>query len=140
MRMIRIALMTAAIGLFRALPVLAAASPVSLGENTLHCAESGAVGFRWDIQGNVAQGAFQKESFTVQVVSETERIIQWPGMPLLHYNCTKSTGGYHCSAEGGDIEFPIIFGKDGFTRAFLYGPPVGGDPNIYVSYGVCLKK
>ena len=75
----------------------------------------------------------------MQVVSETERIIQWPGMPLLHYNCTKSTGGYHCSAEGGDIEFPIIFGKDGFTRAFLYGPPVGGDPNIYVSYGVCLK-
>jgi hypothetical protein len=109
-------------------------------EILLVCEEESTVGFRWDEQGKVSDGKFLAKSFTVQVLSDVERRIHWAGMPGVHYQCRPSEGGIHCRESDGAVDLPIIFGKDGFTRAFLYCPPAGGDPNIYISYGTCIGQ
>jgi len=121
-------------------PAFAAVPAAVAPDVMLVCQETGTVGFRWDEQGNVDNGLFQVETFTVRILSEGEREIQWGGMPSILYQCTPEPGGLHCHETDGAQDFPIIFGKDGFTRAFLDGPPTGGDPNIYISYGTCINK
>jgi hypothetical protein len=34
---------------------------------------------------------------------------------------------------------PWFFLGDAYTRAYLFGGPVGGDNNIVVAYGICTK-
>jgi hypothetical protein len=114
-------------------------------EEVLYCTDTDANGFYWDEQLNVKRGPFQLERFTVKVISETKRVIRWQGDNFdSEYSCSTHVIFLHCVgivAGSADVVRPIIFGKSGYTRAFLFGPLLGGpaDSNIWIAYGTCTK-
>jgi hypothetical protein len=116
------------------------ASP-AWAEEILYCSDTVANGFRWDQDEKVKRDGFKPERFTVKVISETKRVISENGHEI-GYSCEKKKGGDYCYRINRNSMAPIIFGTKGFTRAYLFGTPLGGedvDPNIYVAYGTCTK-
>ena len=102
----------------------------------LYCVDEGATGFKWDDDGNVRSTLFIERRFTVRVVSETEVMIAWSdGRAAEELTCTR-----YWNLNCGPPARPIIFGPKGYRRAYLFGRPLGGGPDILVAYGTCTKS
>jgi hypothetical protein len=118
-------------------------------EQILYCTDTAGTGFTWfgnNQQGR--QGKFVEERYTVKVLSESERMItRMVGDTAGVVERTTCHQPYPrekpevvvCANESGTTPW-VFHGITTYTRAFLFGPPAGGgDPNIWISYGVCTK-
>ena len=107
-------------------------------EEVLYCIDTESTGFKWDKQGNAWRTGFKPGRFTVKVISETKRMISLEENAV-PYNCRAILGIDFCTRATGVVFDPINFKGNSYTRAHLFGTPIGGDPNITVSYGTCTK-
>ncbi len=118
------------------------ARPALAEERVLYCTETGSQGFFWEEgKTEVQAGNFKLDRYTVKVLSEKVRTShrsqdEW----TFTFNCTVPGGGGFtgllvCNAVTGPIQW--VFRGNNFVRAYSYGPPVGGDNNIRISYGTC---
>jgi hypothetical protein len=122
-----------------------AVSPV-LAQQVLYCVDTAATGFRWDKDGKVRQATFENDRFTVQVLSDNERIITPMTGEIAgkskRYTCTRPYSGVQerLVCDDGYDDEPWVFFRNTYTHAFTSGPPAGGtDVNIFVTYGTCTK-
>jgi hypothetical protein len=125
---------------FGAILLCLAASQALADEKVLYCTDTTALGIKWDDTGNASPARFLSNRYSIKIISSSERVItELAGgsadVPE-RFECKRS---HHqvisCSDESGLEAW--AFSDNKYTRAFLYGTPVGGDPNIVVAYGVC---
>ncbi len=114
------------------------------GEEVLYCTETDANGFYWDKGATEGKRTgFKPGRFIVKIISGTKRtIMQTTGGPNLSmsYTCSRPWSDKIIVCAHGFGNQPWIFHNNTFVHAFLPGPPAGGgDPNIYVAYGTCVK-
>jgi len=122
-----------------------------LADEVLYCTDTAGTGFLW--KGNAASPQdFTPERFTIKVVSAEKRVVSPESHSSYELMCTGIVDPLKVATEEGAISCrdplgsePWMFvqhegASDTYTRAFLYGPPVGsGDPNIVIAYGTCAK-
>jgi hypothetical protein len=119
------------------------ASPV-LAEEVLYCVDTAVAGFKWDKSGQASVAEFKPGRFTIKIVSVTERIvtpmegdIAGRSRPIA---CSGPSPFGETACDDEDYGRPWLFYRNTYTRAFLSGPPAGGDdPNIWIAYGICTK-
>jgi hypothetical protein len=123
------------------------AAPSVLADEVLYCTDTASTGFKWgkNQAAPPTRGLFNEDRFTIKVISETERIITSNDNPRpTTYECRglgllpKPEGPISCVDKDFGVQ-PWMFYKNNYTRAFLFGPGVDGDPNIEVAYGTCSK-
>lgn len=116
-----------------------------LADEVLYCVDTDVIGFKWDKKGEPSV-KFDRGRYTIKVVSDTERLIT-----EMEGDKVGDPDEYECSRPFPDVKkdlivckertgtFPWHFYREKYTRAFLYGLPVGGDSNISIAYGTCTK-
>ena len=137
-------LKTVAIGaVLLAAALVALAWPTRAEERVLYCTETASTGFFWaEGQTEGRASNFEPGRYIVKVLSEEKRTIKKAG------DERGNTRAVTCRGAFGDRADPLVcdgkFGPDrwvfqgnNFVYAYTYGRPVGGDPNIYISYGTC---
>ena len=126
-----------------AMLIVAAALPAQ-AQDALQCDDAAVTGFTWE-QGAAAPPrvtAFQPQRFTVQVASMERRTIKWQTLSEpWDYECVPSVPGRAlvCASTALPGLNPVIFNGDRFERVGNYGAHVGGDPDLYVAYGTCMR-
>jgi hypothetical protein len=121
----------------------------ALAEEIRFCTDAKKVGFDWRNQQDGKPVLFKTERFTVTDKTGRGRklyILKDRGSgSKWDCNTLKYFQGLHCrdtpDLRGAiSTSRTIIFGNEGgYTRSFLYGPPVGHstDPYVYVAHGTC---
>ena len=124
-----------------ALLVVALARPALAEERVLYCTETDSAGFFWEEgQEKGRRTRFDPRRFIVKILSEDARTVVMAGDEQLRaLTCRGAFSNYRgplvCDPEFGPDRW--VFQGNNFVFAFTYGLPVGGDPNIYISYGTC---
>jgi hypothetical protein len=124
--------------------LLFTASPV-LAEEVLYCTDTAVVGFVWNDRGEAKSSSFDEQRNTIEVVSETERVITRMTGDIAgstrKYECSLDSDGTIACQETLSGAWAWRFYRNTCTRAFLAGPPAGKvtDPNIMIAYGTCTK-
>jgi hypothetical protein len=103
-------------------------------EEVLYCTDTDVNGFFWD-NGEAKRAGFESSQLVVSVLPNGNRFIEkrlykcsplWPSAPDL----------LSCKFPGSVVDLWIFRGMN-YTRAYLFGENLGGDPNIAVAYGTC---
>lgn len=118
-----------------------AALPVR-AEQLLSCADIDGSGFTWDKESkSLKRVGFIPMSFTVKVVSKTERLIDLPtwGRSNLYICQELPRGIIGCTWKDAPAVYPFLFNGDRYERVGNASQHVGGDPDLSVAYGRCLK-
>ena len=98
----------------------------------LYCIDEAVAGFVWEGDTTRRVG-FVEERRVMKVLSEEERMAG-----DTHLKCKQGlVGVLACEDRFGDEIWK--FKGDQFTRAFLQGGNLGGNPNIAIAYGTCTK-
>ena len=134
-------------GLALAMSLALAASGEALAENVYYCTDAESAGIQWDKKspdGDSALSPFNGQRYVMKVISKKRRDVTittgdlkghtnhltcrvaWRHKPKW-FTCTEGTGSIAWAFKG--IKY---------SRANL--APLGGDNNIYVSHGTCVKK
>jgi hypothetical protein len=122
--------------LVTAIAVVLAVGQAAAEEKVLYCIDTGNYGFVWE-NDTVKPQLFKQRRYVVKVHANGDRTIGdvrhtcslvWPNIGDKTLSCTRS--------QNSGTEPWVFFGNN-FTRAFLLGKNVDGDPNISVAYGTC---
>jgi hypothetical protein len=135
---------------FQALVVVAALSlsasiPV-LAHEVLYCVDAESIGFKWETRDRGAVSKFLAERYTIKVLSDTERVITWmlgdTAVQADRYFCRRPSYSDADRIVCQDWTFSELwyFYQSTYTRAFLAGPPAGGEASsIWIAHGTCTK-
>jgi hypothetical protein len=110
--------------------VLAFGTAQAAEEKVLYCIETASQGLYWE-NGTAKPTKFTPDRHVVKVHANGDRTI---GNSL--YECSQLSGGAIFCNKGWPT-VPWMFKGNNFTSAFMFGENVGGDPNIWVTYGTC---
>ncbi len=103
-------------------------------EKILYCTDTDVNGFFWDDDEAIRAG-FESSRLVVRVLPNGNRFIEkrlykcspvWPSEPDL----------LSCIFPNSLVDLWIFRGMN-YTRSYLFGENLGGDPNIAVAYGTC---
>ena len=123
-----------------AIGLLLVGGEVKAAEKVFFCTDQNASGLVWEKNGTVKALGFTNQRFTFKVLSAKKRLIKFAN--------AQSTWEFNCRLTDARTVSCIdkfagakLFNFDGlkYTYSSVYGPPVGGDPSIHVSYGTCTK-
>lgn len=125
------------IALLLCCPLLASlAFAPALGQELLYCTDQGVQGFVW--QQNLPRVAsFEPGRHTVKVVSKSVRHVQYAGAAVITGLACRGENPLTCVDGTGTQSW--AFKGDKFTRTDLYGEIIGGNPRMYIAWGVCSK-
>jgi len=128
--------------------VLVALSQTALAEErVLYCTETDSTGFKWEAGQTEGQNTdFKKDRYIVEVLSEEKRTFTQTTGDVTGVTVTLACRKAYPAQEPDLLTCntpcgmePWLFQGNTFVYAFLYGTPVGGDPNIIISYGTCTE-
>ena len=120
--------------------LVALAGPALAEEHVLHCADTDATGFKWQVgQTEPSRGRFLPHRYIVKVLSEERRTVtQTTGdvAGMAHgLTCRKVFNYFACNDASNSTSW--LFQGNNFVRAYMLGPQFAGDSNIWISYGTC---
>lgn len=125
------------IALLLCAPLLATlAFTQALGQELLYCTDQGVQGFVWK-RGLPTVASFQPGRHTVKVVSKTVRHVQYAGANNITGLACRGESPLTCVDGSGTQTW--VFKGDKFTRSDVNGEIIGGNPRMYVAWGVCSK-
>jgi hypothetical protein len=116
--------------------VLAFGTAQAAEEKVLFCTDTAANGFVWE-NGEAKPGRFLENRHIVKVHANGDRTVARDGQSRSFECSTTSSGEVFCNQPLIGSE-SWVFKDNKFTFAFIFGTPVDGDPNIWVSYGTCV--
>ena len=134
-------------GLALAMSLALAASGEALAENVYYCTDAESAGIVWDKKssdGDSALSPFNGQGYVMKVISKKRRNVTITTGELKghtkHLTCRVAwrhePTWFTCTERTGSVAWAFKGSK--YTRANL--APLGGDNNIYVSHGTCVKK
>ena len=127
------------------LVVALVAMPVAaLAEEVYYCTDAKAAGIKWDKQNPDGRvGTFEEDRYVMKIVSKTRRrMTRTTGDTkgsTHHLTCHEVLGQPPLLSCTGEILKTWAFQGNRYTRSYLFGPNLGGDPNIWLAYGTCVK-